>query len=139
VSADRKFVVVLNKGYELAQLASGLGHVTAGLVASRQGRLDGLSFAEYKSADGEVYPWISDWPVILLRGGAGQLATLRSNLRSRDLPCVTYLDTMLSGGSTAQQQATAERPASRLVPLMVGTFGDRAVLDELTRKFSLWR
>lgn len=137
--ADRKFVVVLNKSYELTQLASGLGHVTAGLIASQADRLGDLSFVEYKSADGEVYPWISDWPFIILRGGGGQMATFRTALQSRNLPCVSYLDTMLSGGSQAQQEATAGKQTAELVPLAVATFGEKAVIDELTKKFSLWR
>jgi hypothetical protein len=139
MSNDKKFVVVLNKSYELPNLISGLGHVTAGLVASLSQELDTLSFVEYKSADSTVYPWISDWPFIILRGGGGQMETFRSNLAFRSMPCVTYLDTMLTGGSQAQQEATAERKSDQLVPLVVGTFGDRDVIDELTKKFSLWR
>lgn len=139
MSADRKFVVVLNRSFELSRLVSGLGHVTAGLVASQSGRLDELSFVEYKSRDGQIFPWISDWPFIVLKGGGGQLKTFRAALLERELPCAAYLDTMLTGGSQAQQEATAQRSQEDLAVLAVATFGEAAVLDELTRKFSLWR
>lgn len=139
METDHKFVVVLNRGYELARLTSGLGHVTAGLTASLAARLPELSFVEYRSADGQIYPWISDWPFIVLKGRGGQMQTLRTALTERGLPCVTYVDTMLSGGSQAQQHATAERPAAELAPLAIATYGPRAEIDELTRKFSVWQ
>ena len=139
MGADMKFVVVLNGSQDLSRLASGVGHVTAGLVARLSDRIGDLSFVEYKSADGEVYPWISDWPFIILKGRGGQIDTFRQTLNFRNIPCATYLDTMLSGGSVAQQEATAAKPHSELTPLAVAAFGERSVLDELTKKFSLWR
>ncbi len=139
MSEDKKFVVVLNKSYDLTRLVSGLGHVTAGLVASLNDRTSDLSLVEYKSADGEVYPWISDWPFIILRGGGGQIQTFRTNLRFHSLPCVAYIDTMLEGGSEAQQAATASKSSDQIIPLAVSTFGERSVIDEMTKKFSLWR
>jgi hypothetical protein len=136
---ERKFVVVLNRSFELPRLVSGLGHVTAGLVASLAGRIDELSFVTYKSLDGKEYPFVSDWPFIILRGGGGQMATFVNTLEFRGLPCVTYLDTMLYGGSAVQQSNTAEKKSADLVPLAVATFGEPAVINELTKKFSLWQ
>jgi hypothetical protein len=139
VESDHKFVVVLNRSYELVRLTSGLGHVTAGLAASLADRVSDLSFVEYKSSDGQGYPWISDWPFIVLKGRGGQMQTFRSALAERGLPSVAYLDTMLTGGSRAQQEATAQKTAEELVPLAIATFGPRAEIDELTRKFSVWQ
>lgn len=102
---DRKFVIVLKKSYELSRLASALGHVTARLTASLGARSDDIQFVEYKSSDGHAYPWISDWPFIILRGRGGHMNTFRDELQNRDLACVTYLDTMLTGGSVAQRAA----------------------------------
>lgn len=135
----KKFVVVLNRGYELSRLTSGLGHVTAGLVAKLSGRADDMSFLEYRSKDGESFPWISDHSFIILKGRGNHMRTLRSDLLAKDLPCVTYLDTMLEGGSEAELAATAERSIDELNVLAIATFGERSVLDGLTRKFSLWR
>jgi hypothetical protein len=136
---DKKFVVALNRGYELPRLASGLGHVTAGLVASLSGRTDELRFGRYESADGVGYPWISDWPFIVLKARAVHLQTFRDELASRDIPHSTYLETMLSGGHEAQRSATRQRAAAEIPVLAVAAFGRRTQLDELTKKFSLWR
>ncbi|MGI8648113.1 MAG: DUF2000 family protein [Mycobacteriales bacterium] len=136
---DMKFVVVLNRSYELSRLTSGLGHATAGLVASLAQDVDKLSFVEYTSSDGQPYPWISDYPFITLKGRGGQMQTFRENLIFRGLPCVTYLDTMLAGGSVAQQEATSQRSSAELTPLVVATFGPSADLNEMTKKFSVWQ
>jgi hypothetical protein len=136
---DKKFVVALNRGYDLARLTSGLGHVTAGLVGSLASDVDALRFLEYESKDGDRFPWISDWPFIILKARGGQLKSLRQSLTERSLPCVCYLDTMLEGGTVVEQKATRERTLEEIDVLAVATFGDRVTIDELTKKFSLWR
>jgi len=136
---DNKFVVVLNRSFDLARLTSGIGHVTAGLVASQASSLDKLSFVEYTSSDSQSYPWISAWPFIVLKARGGQLKTFRDALIQLGLPSAVYLDTMLTGGSEAQQKATQERTSEELTYLAVATFGEREVIDQLTKKFSLWQ
>ena len=137
-SVEHKFVVVLNKNYELSRLTSGLGHVTTGLVASLHDNADRMNFMQYRSADGDAYDWISDWNFIVLRGKAGQLKTLRTSLRDAALPCVAYTDTMLDGGTDAQQAATRQRTSDELEVLALATFGERDIIDAFTKKFSLW-
>lgn len=137
--ADKKFVVVLNRSHELSRLTSGLGHVTAGLVASLRDRVDEMGFLEYTSKDDESFPWISDHSFIVLKGRGGQMKTFRSNLIAQGLPCVAYLDTMLEGGTEVEMSATKERTADELDVLAVATFAEKSVLDDLTKKFSLWQ
>lgn len=67
------------------------------------------------------------------------MKTFRSNLLEKGLPAVAYLDTMLEGGTEVEMAATAERTTEDLDVLAVATFGKRAVIDELTKKFSLWQ
>src|SRR5712691_4727732 len=122
---NMKFVVALNRGFDLARLTSGIGHVTAGLVASQACSLDKLSFVEYRSSDNKSYPWISDWPFIILKARGGQLRTFRDALVQLGLPSTVYLDTMLTGGSEAQQKATQKRTSEELTYLAVATFGER--------------
>lgn len=135
---ENKFVVVLNKSYEFARLTSGFGHVTAGLVASLSDDVEQMRFLEYKSADGELFNWISDYSFIVLKGRGGQLKTLRNALQSAELPCVTYLDTMLEGGTAVEQAATSARTIDELEILALATFGNCETVDGLTKKFSLF-
>ena len=136
--SDRKFVVVLNKSYDLARLTSGIGHVTAGLVAGCADRVDDMEFLDYVSADDQTYKSISNWPFVVLRGRGGQLKTLRTGLLEKGLPAVAYLDTMLEGGTEVEMAATRARSADDLEILALATFGDREEISVMTKKFSLW-
>lgn len=138
MQTPHKFVIVLNKRRELPEMLSGIGHVTAGLGGSYQPS-DDLSLVTYVDADGTEYQSISDWSVVVLRGGSGQMKNLKSALESEGLPCVTYLDTMLAGGSQAQQDRTRETSAEDIECLVLATFGEVSLLDPLTKKFSVWR
>lgn len=135
---DAKFVTVLNKRFEANQLLSALGHVTAGLVG-QHGDVAQMSFVTYQDADGGTYEPVSDWPFIVLRGKAGQIATFRTNLTELGLPAVVYLNTMISGGSEAQQAKTRQTPAAELEILALATFGERGEIDALTKRFSVWQ
>ncbi|MGW2552894.1 DUF2000 family protein [Streptomyces sp. NPDC001635] len=139
MSRDKKFVVVLNRSYELSRLTSAIGHVTAGLVGGLANDVESLSFVHYRSADGLVYPMISDWPFIVLKARGGQLATFREILEVRGVPHSVYLETMLSGGSEAQQLATNQKNAADIPVLAIAAFGECEQLDELTKRFSLWQ
>ena len=134
----KKFVVVLNKRLEASDLLSAIGHVTAGLVG-QYGDLPAMSFVEYVDADGGTYAPVSDWPFIVLRGGGGQIATCRERLTEIGLPAVAYLNTMVSGGSEAQQALTRETAGADLEILALATFGPRGDIDPLTKRFSVWR
>lgn len=133
-----KFVIVLNKRRELPEMLSGIGHVAFGLGGSYQPP-DALSLITYVDADSTEYPSISDWSVVVLRGGSGQMKNLKTALEAEGLPCVTYLDTMLSGGSQAQQERTRETQGEDIELLALATFGEVSQLDPLTKKFSVWR
>src|SRR5947209_5843196 len=123
-TADKKFVVVLNKRHEANELLSALGHVAVGVAGGRPNP-DDLSLVTYIDADGVEYPDVSDWPFIVLRGGGGQMATFRNRLRDRGLPAVAYLSTMRTGGSEAQQELTARTRTEDLEVVAVATFGSR--------------
>jgi hypothetical protein len=138
MQTPHKLVIILNKRRELSEMLSGIGHVAIGLGGSYQPPED-LSLVTYVDADGTEYPSISDWSVVILRGGSGQMKNLKKDLEAESLPCVTYLDSMLSGGSQVQQERTRETSAEDIEILALATFGEVSQLDPLTKKFSVWR
>jgi hypothetical protein len=138
MQTPHKLVIILNKRRELSEMLSGIGHVAIGLGGSYQPPED-LSLVTYVDADGTEYPSISDWSVVILRGGSGQMKNLKKDLEAESLPCVTYLDSMLSGGSQVQQERTRETSAEDIEILALATVGEVSQLDPLTKKFSVWR
>jgi hypothetical protein len=134
----RKFVVVLNKSYDVSRLLSALGHVSAGL-AGNSGLADEMKFITYEDKSGQTYPNISEWSFVVLKGKGSHIRKFREGLLAKQMKYACYLDTMLSGGSEVQQAATKEKPAEECEMLALATFGDAAILDSLTKRFSLWR
>ena len=134
----RKFVVVLNKSYDVSRLLSALGHVSAGL-AGNSGLADEMKFITYKDKSGQTYPNISEWSFVVLRGKGNHIRKFREELLAKQMKCACYLDTMLSGGSEVQQALTKEKSAEELEMLALATFGDATILDSLTKRFSVWR
>lgn len=134
---EKRVIIVLNKAYEVSQLVSALAHVSAGLGASL-GRQD-MSLVDYEDAQGLVYPNVSDWSIIVLRGGSGQMRTYWDALTTFRFPQVAYTQTMFTGGSVAQQEATRSTATQEIELVAIATLGTRGQLDHLTKKFSLWR
>jgi hypothetical protein len=113
--------------------------VTLGLAASLGDRTEDLDFRTYVAGDGTEFPWITNWSFVVLKGRGGQLRTLRQGLLEAGLPCVTYLDTMLEGGTEVEMAATAAKSEDELQLLAVATFAEADTLQPLTGKLSLWR
>jgi len=132
----KKFVVILNKVYELSRMASALGHVTIGLS---RGIADAdASLVTYRDLNGREYPSISDWPFMILRASSEQMKTARERLREVNLPAVCYLDTMFEGGSAAQQAATLQKSSADIQLIALATFGPIESVDSVCKKYSLW-
>jgi len=133
-----KFVAVLNEKYTAEQLLSALGHCAAGLAANRK-PAEEMDFVVYEDASGEKYPNISSQPFIVLGGKPSHLKKFRSQLEEEGIQYACYLDTMISGGSEAQVEATKLRATDELDILAIATFGPAEVLNPLTKRFSLWK
>jgi hypothetical protein len=136
--SNLKFVAVLNKSFEASQLLSALGHISAGLVGQTEDK-SGMSFVEYQDKSNQRYPSISECPFIILRGTGGRIKTFREDLINSGIKYSCYLDTMVSGGSDAQREATSQKNYDDINILALATFGPSSLIDPMTKKFSLWR
>ena len=134
----QKFVVVVNKSHEINTLLSAIGHVTAGLAGNTE-QSEQMNFISYTDSEGNTYPNISECPFIVLKTNGGKLKTFRDSLIESEIPYSCYLDTMLSGGSDVQVEETLKRKKDDLTILALATFGDTTKINELTKKFSLYR
>lgn len=134
---SKKFVAVLNKSSDVQKLLNALGHITAGL-AGNTGQSQNMGFISYFDAEGNEYPNISEYPFIILKGNTSKIKKFREELIQNNIPYSCFLDTMISGGSDAQVQATRMKKADELDILSIITFADKEILDPMTRKFSVW-
>lgn len=114
-----------------------VGHISAGL-AGRIGDPAALGLIVYRAADGEEFPDMSAHPYILLKTSGAKLKSFRQALIEANIPYSCFTDTMIEGGSDEQVAQTALKKTDEINFLAVAAFGERNVLDPLTKKFSLF-
>lgn len=135
---EQKFVAVINQSFDGPVVLNGLGHAAVGLGAGA-GTADSMGLVQYKDKNGEVFPNISAFPFIVLKGRGGQLKTFREALIEAELPHTCFLDSMIEGGSDAQVARTLDSALDDLNVILIVAFGPKRQLDPLTKKFSVWR
>lgn len=134
-----KFVAVLNKKISTGRLMNALGHMTAGFTALYPQK-EQLRFGDYFDKDGGVHPSISDNPFIVLAAdNSNQIRTLRNALKEKNIVFTDFTHTMTEGTAKEQRQRTRETFEIDLEYYGICFFGEREILDPLTKKFSLWR
>lgn len=134
-----KFVAVLNKKIETGKVMNALAHMTAGLVGNYQ-NIPEMSFSSYFDKDGGDHKSISDHAFIILQSeNSNQLRTLRNALQERNVHFVDFTNTMTVGTHIEQKERTKQTPEAELEYYGVCMFGEREKIDDLTKKFSLWK
>lgn len=134
-----KFVAVLNKKIPIGSLMNALAHMSAGLSASFPNILE-MRFDSYFDKDGGDHKSISDHPFIILTAdNSNQLRNLRNSLIETGIHFNDFTSTMTVGTYAEQKNRTNSTPESELEYWGVCTFGPKNQLNELTRKFSLWK
>lgn len=134
-----KFVAVLNKKIPVPNLMNALGHMSAGLSASYP-NIPEMRFDSYFDKDGGNHKSISDNPFIILSAdNSNKIRTLRNILIEKGIHFVDFTSTMTVGTYVEQQQKTKETPELELEYYGLCLFGEINQVNELTRKFSLWR
>lgn len=134
-----KFVAVLNRKIPVGNLMNALGHMAAGLGGSYS-NLAGMRFDDYFDKDGGKHPSISDNPFIILSAdNSNQIRNLRNQLINAGIKFTDFTSTMTVGSYKEQQERTKQTPEIELDYWGICFFGPKEVLNNLTKKFSLWR
>ena len=134
-----KFVAVLNKKIPVGNLMNALGHMAVGLSADYP-KISEMRFDNYFDKDGGTHKNISDNPFIVLQAdNSNKIRTLRNALIEKGVHFSDFTNTMTMGTYIEQQQRTKETPESELEYYGICLFGEIGQVNELTKKFSLWR
>lgn len=133
-----KFVVVLNQKIELPKLMNAMSHAMLGLMAKCDSH-DAMHFLKYENAEGSIDELISRFPVIVLRSkNSNQLRTLHRAANENALVSNIFVDTMLGSSAEDQLHKTKTTKECDMEYFSISLFGPSKVLDEITRKFSLF-
>ncbi len=137
---QKRFVVVVNgKEESQGRILNAVGHAVAGLVGQAETPED-FCFVDYQDADGNIHPSISHYPVIALKAkNSSQLKTAREKAIAEGVLFTDFTDTMTIGKTKEQVEATKEKKTAELDFLALCLFGERDKLNEITKKFSLYK
>lgn len=134
-----KFVAVLNRKIPIGNLMNALGHMAAGLGGSYPNKQD-LRFDVYFDKDEGKHPSISDNPFIILSAdNSNQIRNLRNQLLNAGIHFTDFTSTMTVGTYKEQQERTKNTSEAELEYYGICFFGHKDILNNLTKKFSLWR
>lgn len=136
---QNKFVAVLNEKISVGVLMNALAHMAAGLAGGYP-NISEMRFDNYIDRDGGNHKSISDHPFIILKAeNSNQIRTLRQGLIENNIHFVDFTNTMTVGTYQEQKDRTKQTPEAELEYYGICMFGDRMLLSQLTKKFSLWR
>lgn len=135
-----KFVAVINKDLEMGVALNAIAHSCAGLVAMAPDELkEKMSFIDFTDKDDFVHKSISGLSLIVLRGKNGEIKKLKRALVENKMLFTDFTETMTGDTYKEQLDKTLETSEEDMKYYCIATFGEKEVLDPLTKKFSLWR
>lgn len=136
---SHKFIAVLNKKIPVGNLMNALGHMAAGLGGSYVNK-DEMRFDSYFDKEGGEHRSISDNPFIILQAdNSNQLRNLRKELLANNIHFTDFTNTMTVGTYVEQKERTKNTPETELEYYGICMFGNKEIINGLTKKFSLWR
>jgi hypothetical protein len=135
-----KFTAILSKKVDAGKIMNALAHMSAGIVANNPDKIPDMGFGDYIDKDNSVHPSLSKNSYVILRAdNSNQIRAVRNAAIEKDVAFVDFTNTMQEGTYLEQIERTKETPEAELEYYGICLFGPIEEVNELTRKFSLWR
>ena len=134
-----KFVAIVNKNLEIGKALNAIAHSCAGLVAFAPEEVkEKMSFIDFEDKDGSLHESISGLSLIVLRGKNGEIKKLRQQFIENNILHTDFTETMTGDTYKEQLEKTLETSNEEMQYYCLVAFGEKEVIDPLTKKFSLW-
>lgn len=136
-----KFVAILNKKVEPGRIMNALAHMTAGLVGcATPEQVKEMGFVHYIDKNGNNHKSLSKNSFVVLSADNGnQIRTALNQAKEIGLLFVDFTHTMQTGTYLEQLETTKNTPESELEYYGIVIFGEIEKVNQVTKKFSLWR
>ena len=134
---DKKLVAVLNKTIEPGKIMNALAHMTVSLGAKVGA--SALALVDYYDKEQNCYPKISKMPFIVLRATSNKIKHLNHQANEQGITHSTFTHAMTVGSWDEQLAASRKHTRDELIFYGIVMYGDIEKINEMTRKFSLWK
>lgn len=139
-SDTHKFVVIVNKNLEAGRAFNSVAHSCAGLVASAPEELrEKMSFIDFPAKEeGMTHKSISGLSLIVLRGSNNELKKAKRKFVESGVHFTDFTETMTGDTYKEQLVKTEETSEEDMQYFCVAAFGEKEIIDPITKRFSLW-
>lgn len=138
-SDTHKFVAVINKELEVGRALNAIAHSLAGLVSmADEETKEKMSFIDFSDKDDFVHKNISGLSLIVLRGKNNEIKKLRQKFIENNILFTDFTETMTGDTYKEQLVKTKETSEEEMNYFCLAGFGEKGIMDPLTKKFSLW-
>jgi hypothetical protein len=136
-----KFVAILNKKIEPGKAMNALSHMSVGLVAcATPEEIREMGFSDYVDKDGGTHPSVSKNSYVILRAdNSNQIRTARKLAIEKGIRMTDFTSSMQEGTYVEQHERTNNTPEAELEYYGLCLFGEIAAVNEIARKFQLWK
>lgn len=132
-----KLVAVLNKKIEPGKAMNALAHMTAGMVGTYD-NVPEMQIINYEDKDGGAH-MASKCPFIILKAkNSNKIRGLRNAAIQEGIHFASFTEAMTVGTWEEQVERSKDTPEEELEYYGICLFGEKEVLDEFTKSFSLW-
>lgn len=136
--SSSKLVIILNREVSGWRLTNSVGHLSAYLGSKVGENLTSRDSFDLK--DETKIPANSQFPIITLEANPGQMHNLAQKVEESGLEHLIYVDEMIELGNDDQlQEDLKNKRFEDLNILGIGIFGTAADIDNLTKKYSMWK
>lgn len=138
-SDTHKFVVIVNKNLDAGRAFNAVAHSCAGLVASAPDELrEKMSFIDFPGKDGIIHKSISGLSLIILRGSNNELKKAKDKFTESGVHYTDFTVTMTGDTYKEQLVKTETTPDEDMEYFCVAAFGEKDIINPITKRFSLW-
>ena len=135
-----KFVAVINRQLPSGVALNAIAHMSAGIVASASPEIkEQMCFIDFIDKNEIQYKSISANSLIVLSGKPGEIKKVYSHLIEKGILIVSFLETMTNDTYKEQLERTRNTPTEDVLFYGIMIFGEKAEIDPITRKLSLWK
>lgn len=139
-SDTHKFVVIVNKNLEAGRAFNAVAHSCAGLVASASEELrEKMSFIDFPGKDGLMHKSISGLSLIVLRGSNNELKKAKKKFAESEVHFTDFTETMTGDTYKEQLVKTEQTSEEDMQYFCVAAFGEKEIINPITKRFSLWK
>jgi hypothetical protein len=139
-NTTHKFVVVLNKKLEIGVALNAAAHMAAALVArATESEREQMMFLDYVDKDGKAHPTSGLSLIVLRADNSNKIRQAKEAAKQADIMHIDFLESMTGDSYVEQMAKTKVLAENELEYYGLCLFGEKAKVDNITGKFSLWR